>query len=97
MRRTFWLLVGAGLGAWMVLKVQEAASRLTPSGAAEALRSHARHLRLDLAASLAEGRRVKRATELDLRQTARSRPAIDVTARPGLAAGNPAEEAPVRR
>lgn len=79
-RRTFWMLVGVALGAWMVLKVQEAASRLTPSGAVEAAQRQVRHLRNDLSAALAEGRRAKQATEAELRQAARPRPAIDVSA-----------------
>jgi len=96
-RRTFWMLVGAGLGAWMVVKVQQAASRLTPAGAAESARRHVRHLRNDVTAALEEGRRAKRDTEQDLRQAARSRPAIDTAARPALAPANPAEEPPIRR
>ncbi len=89
-RRTFWMLVGAGLGAWMVLKVQQAASRLTPAGAAGTLRRQVRHLGNDLSAAVAEGRRAKQATEHELRQVARSRPAIDAGARA-------TEELPVRR
>ena len=96
-RRTFWLLVGAGIGAWMVLKAQEVASRLTPKGAAEAARRHVRHLTNDLGAAVAEGRRAKRATEQDLRHAAHSRPAIDVTARAGLPQPAAAEELPARR
>jgi len=83
-RRGFWLVVGAATGVWMVLKVQRAAARLTPSGAAEEARRHVRHLRSDLAAALAEGRRTKRSVEAELRQAPRARPAIDVTAAPGL-------------
>lgn len=96
-RRTFWMLVGAVLGVWMVTKVQRAASRLTPSGAVEAAGRHVRHLRNDVSAALAEGCRAKRATEAELRQAARSRPAIDVAARQGLPSARPAEEIPVRR
>jgi hypothetical protein len=98
-RRTFWMLVGVGLGAWMVLRVQRAASRLTPNGALEVAQRHIRHLRNDVTAALDEGRRAKRATEQDLRQVARSRPAIDTAARPSLpsAPAKPAEEIPGRR
>ena len=96
-RRTFWMLVGAGIGAWMVVRVQQAVARLTPSGAVEAARRHARHLRNDLAAALDEGRRTKRATEQELRQAARTRAAIDVEARHSLAPAPPDEERPSRR
>ena len=96
-RRTFWMLVGAGIGAWMVVRAQQAVARLTPSGAAEAARRSARHLRNDLAAALDEGRRAKRATEQDLRQAARARPAIDVAARQAIAPASPAEDPPPRR
>ncbi len=96
-RRTFWMVVGAVLGVWMVAKVQRAAASLTPSGAAEAAQRRVRHLRNDVFAALAEGRRAKRATEGELRQVARSRPAIDASARPGLPSAFPAEELPVRR
>ena len=96
-RRTFWLLVGAGIGAWMVIRVQQAVARLTPRGAADAARRSARHLRNDVAAALDEGRRTKRATEQELRQAARSRPAIDVPVRQALAPASPDEEKPARR
>lgn len=107
-RRTFWMLVGAGLGAWMVVKVQRAAARLTPSGALTAASRHVRHLRNDVAAALDEGRRAKRATEQELRQTARSRPAIDIASRPALSSQlapearltpsrSPSQEIPGRR
>ena len=96
-RRGFWMVVGAVLGVWMVAKVQRAAARLTPSGAVQVLRRQARHLGNDLAAALAEGRRAKRATEVELRHTARSRPAIDAAARSGLAPALAPEEIPVRR
>jgi len=79
-RRSFWMVVGAVLGVWMVAKVQHAAASLTPKGAAEVAQRRLRHLRNDVTAALAEGRRAKQATELDLRQAARSRPAIDVAA-----------------
>jgi hypothetical protein len=78
------MVVGAGLGAWMVVKVQRAASRLTPAGAIEVASRHVRHLRSDVAAALDDGRRAKRATEQELRQAARSRPAIDIAARAAL-------------
>jgi len=84
LRRGFWMAVGAATGVWMVLRVQRAASRLTPSGAAEEARRHVRHLRTDLAAALAEGRRAKQATEAELRQAPRARRAIDVPAGPAL-------------
>jgi hypothetical protein len=96
-RRGFWMLVGAGLGMWAVLKAQEAASRLTPGGAVEAAQRRARHLRNDIGAALAEGRRAKRDTEAELRQAARSRPAIDVTARSELLPGNHGEDLQIRR
>lgn len=80
-RRTFWMLVGAGIGVWMVLKVQAAAARLTPNGALDEARRRLRHAGNDLTAALAEGRRAKQATEAELRQQARSRPAIDAAAR----------------
>ncbi len=86
-RRTFWLLVGAGMGAWMVVKVQRAASRLTPAGAVEAVQRQVRHLRSDVGAALVEGRRAKQATEQELRMQAEARPAIDVAARPSLPPG----------
>jgi hypothetical protein len=86
------MLVGAGLGAWMVVKVQRAVARLTPAGAVAAAGRHVRHLRSDVSAALDEGRRAKRATEQELRQAARSRPAIDITARPALTSP-PAPEA----
>lgn len=89
-RRGFWLAVGAGIGVWMVLKVQEAASRLTPSGAVGAVQRAARHLGNDLGAALAEGRRAKQATEADLRQQARTRPAIDASSRSALGTGEAA-------
>jgi hypothetical protein len=88
LRRTFWLLVGAGIGAWMVVRAQQAAARLTPAGAVEAAQRQIRHLRNDVAAALAEGRRAKRATEQELRQQAQARPAIDVTARTSLPPAN---------
>ncbi len=78
-RRTFWMVVGAVLGAWMVVKVQRAASHLTPSGALAAAQRRARHLGHDVTAALADGRRTKRATEAGLREMARSRPAIDAS------------------
>ena len=80
------MLVGAGIGVWMVLKVQEAAARLTPGGALDEARRRMRHVQNDLRAALAEGRRAKQATEADLRQQARSRPAIDAAARTALPA-----------
>ena len=86
-RRGFWLTVGVVTGVWMVLKVQRAAARLTPSGALDEARRQARHLGNDLAAALAEGRRAKRITEAELRQAPRARAPIDVAAAPGLAAG----------
>ncbi|MEO5678777.1 MAG: hypothetical protein ABIS47_03825 [Acidimicrobiales bacterium] len=97
LRRTLWLAVGAGLGAWMVLKVQRAAAQLTPSGAAAEVGRRLRHLRLDLAAALAEGRRAKLVTEAELRQAGPSVPVIDVAARPSLTAAARAEEGGVRR
>ena len=96
-RRGFWLAVGAATGVWMVLKVQRAAARLTPSGAAEQARRHVRHLRADVGAALAEGRRAKRDTEAELRQAPRARPAIDVAAGPALPAARPAEQGQPRR
>jgi len=71
------MLVGAAIGIWAATKVQRAASRLTPGGAVEAVQRQVGHLANDVAAALAEGRRVRQATELDLRQQVR-RPAIDV-------------------
>lgn len=79
-RRSFWMVVGAVLGVWLVAKVQRAAASLTPKGAAEVAQRRLRHLRNDLSAALAEGRRAKQATEVELRQAARPRPAIDVAA-----------------
>ena len=96
-RRGFWLLVGAATGAWMVLKVQRAAVRLTPSGAAAQARRHVRHLTADVSAALAEGRRAKRATEAELRAAPRVRPAIDVAAGPALPAPRAAEQGRPRR
>ena len=92
LRRGFWMAAGAVTGIWMVLKVQRAAARLTPSGAAQQARSHARHLRNDVAAALAEGRRAKRATESELRQASRLRPAIDVAVASALPAARPPEQ-----
>jgi len=92
MRRGFWLVVGAGLGAWAVLKVQRATARVSPSGLADGAARRVRHLGNDLTAAVAEGRRAKRLTEAQLRQAAPARRAIDVPAhlaidvptRPGL-------------
>lgn len=97
MRRSFWMAVGAVLGVWVVGKAQRAASRCTPSGAAAAAQRHVRHLANDVQAAWAEGKRTKQATEVELRQMARSRPAIDVASRAGLPAAEAAEELPVRR
>lgn len=82
-RRSWWLAVGAGLGIWAVLKVQQTTARLTPSGVVDGVVRHARHLGADLTAALAEGQRAKRLTEAELRRVvpARSTPAssmIDV-------------------
>ena len=96
-RRGFWMVVGAVLGVWMVAKAQRATARLTPAGALDAARRRARHLGHDLSAALAEGRRAKRDTEVELRQAARSRPAIDAAARPGLPTAVAVEEIPGRR
>jgi len=86
LRRGFWLTVGVGLGVWGVLKVQQAAARLTPSGALDSAVGHLRHLGLDAAAALDAGRRAKRATETELRKTVPIRVAIDVVAHPALPA-----------
>ena len=91
-RRGFWLAMGAATGVWMVLKAQRAADRLTPSGAVDEARRHVRHLRADVAAAVAEGRRAKRATEAELRQLPRARPAIDVAAGPALSPAGPPEQ-----
>jgi len=84
MRRGFWLVVGAGLGVWAVLKVQRATDRLTPSGVVDGAARQVRHLGDDLGAALAEGRRTKRLTEAQLRQAVPARPAIDVPARQAI-------------
>ena len=96
-RRSFWMVVGAVMGVWMVAKAQRAAARLTPGGAVEEVQRRARHLVSDLTASFDAGRRAKQATELDLRQQARTRPSIEAAARVGLAPPIPAEDLPVRR
>jgi len=96
-RRAFWMLIGAGLGVWIVLRMQRAAARLTPRGVVEDVQRQVRHLRNDLAAALADGRRAKRAAEVDLRQAARVRPVIDISIRPGLSPASPTEEIPVGR
>lgn len=93
-RRTFWMVVGAGIGVWMVLKLQAAAEKLTPNGALDMARRRMRHAGNDLSAALAEGKRAKRATEADLRQQARSRPAIDVSSTPALSLLAPADRTP---
>jgi hypothetical protein len=85
------MVVGAGIGVWMVLKVQEAAAKLTPSGALDEARRRVRHVGNDLTAALAEGKRAKRATEAELRQQARTRPAIDVASGPALSLLQPAD------
>lgn len=96
-RRTFWMVVGAGLGVWMVLKLQAAAEKMTPTGALQVARRRVRHVGNDLRAALDEGRRVKQATEADLRQQARSRPAIEAAARTALPSGDPSEEQRLHR
>lgn len=96
-RRGFWMVVGAAMGVWMVAKVQRAAARLTPGGALEEAQRRVRHLANDVTASLDAGRRAKQAAEVDLRQQAWSRPAIDAAARAGLPPVDAAEEMPVRR
>lgn len=96
-RRSFWMVIGAVMGVWMVAKAQRAAARLTPGGAIEEAQRRARHLVNDLTASFDAGRRAKQATELDLRQQARTRPPLDAAARVGLAPPIPAEDLPVRR
>lgn len=99
------MLVGAGMGAWLLLKAQRAAASVTPMGAAEMLERRLRHLGNDLAVALAEGRRTKQETEWELRQTVRTRPAIDAEVRTsgsqrltldGRAATSP-ERRPARR
>ena len=93
-RRSFWMVVGAGIGVWLVLKVQAAASKLTPSGALDEARRRVRHVGNDLSAALAEGKRAKRATEAELRQQARTRPAIDVSSAPSMSLLAPADLSP---
>ena len=96
-RRSFWMVVGAVVGVWMLTKVQRTAARLTPRGAVGEVQRRVRHLGADLTASLDAGRRAKQATELDLRQQARSRSTIDAAARVGLASPAATEDLPVRR
>ena len=96
-RRSFWMVVGAVMGVWMVARAQRAAARLTPGGAVEEAQRRTRHLVNDLAASFDAGRRAKQARELDLRQQPRTRPTIDAAARVGLAPSIPAKDLPVRR
>lgn len=92
LRRTAWLLLGAAAGAWAVLRVQRAAARLTPSGAAGDLRRWVRHLHSDVAAALEEGARTQRRVEAGIRaehhvvgRSPVARP-IDATATPAVAA-----------
>ena len=73
LRRGWWLGVGAGLGIWAVLKVQQTTALLTPSGVMDGVARHVRHLGLDLSAALAEGRRAKRLTEAELRRAVPAR------------------------
>jgi hypothetical protein len=86
LRRGFWLAVGAGVGVWAVLKVQQTTARLTPSGVVDGAVRHVRHLGNDLAAALAEGQRTKRLTEAELRQAVPARSPIDVVEHRGLPA-----------
>jgi len=90
--RAFWMAVGAATGAWMFSKIQRAASRLTPSGAAQQASRAVRHLGTDISAALAEGRRIKRSTEAELGRAPRARPAIDVAGRAGLPSARPGEQ-----
>lgn len=83
-RRWFWVSVGAGLGVWAVLRVQRAAAGLTPAGVVDEAWGHLRHLGLDMAAALADGRRAKRSVEADLSQAVLARSALDVVAVAGL-------------
>lgn len=77
-RRVVWMSMGAAAGVWAVLRMQRAASRLTPSSAADEVWRQVRHLSDDIVAAVAAGRVVKRSTEADLRQMARARSAIEV-------------------
>jgi len=86
LRRCFWLAVGAGVGVWAVLKVQQTTAQLTPSGVVDGAVRHLSHLGNDLATALAEGQRTKRLTEAELRQAVPARSAIDVVEHRGLPA-----------
>jgi hypothetical protein len=70
-RRLLWLTVGAGAGAWLVLKVQRAASHLTPSGLGNDAQRYVRHLGADVRAAAREAQRTKREVETALRAAPR--------------------------
>jgi hypothetical protein len=74
LRRVFWIAVGA----FAAVRLQRAASRVTPTGIVDQAARYFRHLVADVRAALGEGGRTRREVEVALRHQPARATAIEV-------------------